>query len=103
MSKSKPKRNGPESKAKKGSLSDLISFIAFVLAVAAIIKELRTPAADRTWTGVIAGAVPYDFRKPTLDRAKERVWNPEGPVFSPQVFGVGWTLNFGAVLAKLRK
>lgn len=44
--------------------------------------------------------VPYDFRRPTLARIRERMWNPDDPrVVTPRVFGVGWTLN----LATLRE
>src|SRR5687768_9929897 len=38
--------------------------------------------------------VPYDFRKPSLDRMRERFWNPADPrLFTPTAFGVGWSLN----------
>jgi len=37
---------------------------------------------------------PYDFRKPTMDRVKERFWNPdESRVFTPMVFGWGYAIN----------
>jgi len=29
-----------------------------------------------------------------LARFARRLWNPDGPVFSPKAFGWGWTLNF---------
>lgn len=37
--------------------------------------------------------VPYDFRKPTLARVLHRLYNPGGPMFSPHVFGWGYSLN----------
>lgn len=44
--------------------------------------------------GKVAG-IPYDFRKPTWKRAKQRMWNKrEKRVFTPKSWGVGWTLNF---------
>ncbi len=50
-------------------------------------------------SGKVLG-IPYDFRKPTLERIRERMWNPEDErVIVPRVFGVGWTLN----LAQLKK
>ncbi|MCL3862502.1 DUF5808 domain-containing protein [Actinotalea sp. K2] len=73
------------------------------LAVAAVVKELRLPSDQRTWHGVVIGFVPYEFRVPTLPRVKARVWNPEGPLLSPHVFGVGWTLNIGKVVALVRR
>jgi hypothetical protein len=69
------------------------------LAVAAVVKELRKPPAERTWHGKVAGVVPYDFRRPTVARLRERCWNPHDRRFlTPQVFGIGWTFN----LARLR-
>jgi len=38
--------------------------------------------------------IPYDWRWPTLRRIKGRLFNPGGAMFSPKVFGWGWTLNF---------
>ncbi|MBM3932914.1 MAG: hypothetical protein FJ319_01205 [SAR202 cluster bacterium] len=38
--------------------------------------------------------VPYDFRKPSVDRLRERFWNPADPrLFTPAAFGVGWSVN----------
>lgn len=46
--------------------------------------------------------VPYDFRGATTQRLSERIWNPADPrVFMPRLFGVGWTVNFGALAVKL--
>jgi uncharacterized protein DUF5808 len=68
-------------------------FAAALLGGAAVVQELRRPAADRTWHGTIIG-VPYDFRPPTLSRFKERIWNPgDKRLFTPHAFGVGWTIN----------
>lgn len=71
--------------------------ITLVLAVVAIVKELRTPSAERTWHGKVAGFVPYDFRVPTFQRVRDTYWNPDGPMISGQVFGVGWAVNFAAL------
>ena len=73
------------------------------LLVAALGKELSKPATERTWTGKVLSFVPYDFRRPTFARLQERLWSPENPqVMTPQVFGVGWTVNFGRVMSLLR-
>lgn len=86
-----------------GGLKKLFSLVATALAVAAVVKELRTPPDERTWNGKVAAVVPYDFRMPTVSRIRERLWNPERESFvSPRVFGVGWTLNFGKVMAVAR-
>jgi hypothetical protein len=74
---------------------------AIGLAVLAVLEQLRRPADERTWEGEVVGFVPYDFRMPTIERARSRWWNPqEERLFVPQVFGVGWTVNF-ARLARL--
>jgi hypothetical protein len=86
----------------RGGLRQLIRLVTFGLAVAAVVKELRQPPEDRTWHGEVAGLVPYDFRIPTLDRAKDRLWNPEGDLIGPHVFGVGWSVNVGRLVALAR-
>ena len=93
-----PENNG----RKRSKLRDLIKLVLAALAIAAVIKELRKPAEDRTWHGDVLNFVPYDFRRPTMERFKEVTWNPEGPLFTPRVFGVGWGVNVGAGVAKLK-
>jgi hypothetical protein len=69
------------------------------LFAAALITELRKPEKTRTWEGRIAGRLPYDLRRPTLTRARERLWNPaDRRILVPTVFGVGWTVNLGRLL-----
>ena len=75
--------------------------IGLILVGGAVATELLKPADERTWEGKIAGLVPYDLRRPTLARARERLWNPADPrIFVPTVFGVGWTVNFGRLLKR---
>lgn len=46
--------------------------------------------------------MPYDFRGASVDRVGARMWNPADPrVLTPRLFGVGWTINFGALAVKL--
>ncbi|QAY63931.1 hypothetical protein ET495_12615 [Xylanimonas allomyrinae] len=88
----------------RSSLKNLVTLATVALAAAAVVKELRTPADQRTWNGKVAAVVPYDFRVPTVERAKERLWNPEAASFvGPRVFGVGWTVNVGKVVATVRE
>ena len=69
------------------------------LAAAAIVAERRKPPDEREWHGRLGGIVPYDFRRPTLERVKASLWDPESSrLVTPQVFGVGWTLNLGRVV-----
>jgi hypothetical protein len=71
-----------------------VKIIAFALCMTAIVEQLRLPADERTWEGRVAGFVPYDFRVPTLERARSRWWNAQDErLFVPTIFGVGWTVN----------
>ena len=80
-----------------------LKLVAFGLVVAALIDQLRRDPEERTWEGSVAGIVPYDFRMPTLERARSRWWNAnDDRLFVPQVFGVGWTINL-ARLARLAR
>jgi hypothetical protein len=81
----------------------LVKLVAFGLVLAALIDQLRRDPEERTWEGSVAGIVPYDFRMPTLERARSRWWNTDDDrLFVPQVFGVGWTINL-ARLARLAR
>jgi len=76
---------------------------AIALALAAICQEMEKPKAERKWYGKVFGFVPYDFRLPTVERVKEACWNPyDHRVFTPRVSGVGWAINFYALLENLR-
>ena len=80
-----------------------VKLAAFGLVVAALIDQLRRDREERTWEGSVAGIVPYDFRRPTLERARSRWWNThDDRLFVPKVFGVGWTINL-ARLARLAR
>lgn len=72
-----------------------------VLIGAVVVRELRKPPDERTWEGKL-GFIPYDLRRPTLERARSRWWNKDDPhVFVPKVFGVGWTVNLATVAEKV--
>ncbi|MFD6178726.1 MULTISPECIES: DUF5808 domain-containing protein [unclassified Isoptericola] len=89
---------------KKRGGPNLFQLIVVALVVAAITKELQKDKEDRTWHGTVAGFVPYEFRVPTVERIRERVWDPEGEhLISPHVFGVGWTLNLGRIVELVRR
>jgi hypothetical protein len=92
-------------KRKKGDgLAGLVRLIGLVLTAIAIYQELRKPPAERTWNGKVADFVPYDFRAPTLERVKSRLWNPEDPtIIMPTVFGVGWTVNLPSAYRYLKE
>ena len=74
-----------------------------IIGVIAVIQELRKPKDQRTWHGKVADLVPYDFRMPTVERVRATYWNPDGPMVSGKVFGVGWAPNFGTLSKLFRR
>ena len=51
-------------------------------------------SSDKARTGTFLG-VPYDWRRPTKARFKERMWNADDPrLMTPRAFGWGYDLNF---------
>lgn len=72
------------------------------VALAAVCQELEKPKEERTWQGKV-GFVPYDFRLPTIERIRLGYWNEDSTqIFSPEVIGLGWAINFHALLEKMR-
>ncbi len=85
------------------AINRLVVLILVALGATAVREQVQRPPQERTWHGKVLN-VPYDFRMPTLSRARERLWNPDEPsLFSPQVWGVGWTLNFYQLAQRLRR
>jgi hypothetical protein len=82
---------------KRMTAKDFWRLALAILGVVAIVRELRKPTEERSWHGKVAGFVPYDFRRPTVDRFRETYWNPEGSLLSGKAWGVGWAPNLGAV------
>jgi hypothetical protein len=57
---------------------------------------------DEKHTGRFLG-LPYDWRRPSWQRFKSRVWNPnDDRLFPPKSFGWGFSLNLHALLRRLR-
>ena len=82
---------------------NLVGLVGLAALGAAVVKELKKPEAERTWEGTLADKIPYDLRVPTLDRLKERCWNPESDSYiAPHVFGVGWSVNVGKIVADVK-
>lgn len=60
-------------------------------------------ASKEPRTGSFLG-MPYDWRRPTLVRVKERWWNPNEPrLFTPKVFGWGWDINLARLVGRKPK
>ena len=50
----------------------------------------QPPKPQGYWAGI-----PYDWRRPTVERVKSRMWNPQDPrLCTPRAWGWGWDLNF---------
>jgi len=80
----------------------LLQAAAITVAITAVCQELEKPREEREWHGKV-GFIPYDFRFPTLQRIKDAFWNPEsGHIFTPEPMGIGWAINFYALLEKIR-
>ncbi len=85
-------------------LFKMIRSLAWLAFFAAIYQELRKPPEERTWTGKVAGVVPYDFRLPTIERVREAYWDPASDrVFTEKVVGVGWAVNIPVAVRKLNQ
>lgn len=83
---------------RKLTLAAILSITAL-----AILEQLVRDPRYRDWHGTILG-IPYDFRLPTIERARAAVWSEESDhLLSPHVFGVGWTVNVGRVYALLKQ
>ena len=82
------------------SVRHIWQLVLAIIGVIAVVQELKKPPEKRTWHGTVADFIPYDFRWPTWERVQNTYWNPEGPLVSGKVFGVGWAPNFG-VLTRL--
>jgi len=79
-----------------------IQAAVITLTLAAICQELEKPKEERKWHGKIAGFIPYDFRMPTIEKFKEAYWNAyEKRILTPEVFGIGWAINFYTLLENL--
>ena len=74
----------------------------FVVASAVVAGAVAFGATRRQKLGTFLG-IPYDWRWPTPRVLRERTWNPDDPrVFTPKVFGWGWSINLPALLRRLR-
>jgi hypothetical protein len=72
------------------------------LSAAAIGEELKQPPERRTWKGTVAG-VPYNFRLDEWSSIAKEYWDPTSDaIMTPHALGLGWGINFAAVVARVR-
>jgi hypothetical protein len=73
-----------------------------VLALVVLGGAIAFGATRRRKVGTYLG-IPYDWRRPTPALIRARFWNPDDPrVLTPKVFGWGWSINFAALVRRLR-
>ncbi len=91
-------RRGGNEAAEHAAIADLGSPAEYAAAVReAFGRETVSPQPQ----GRILG-MPFEFRTPTASTVMDRIWNPSDPrIFMPRTFGVGWTINFGAIAVRL--
>jgi hypothetical protein len=103
MARTRGKSRTLRRKDVRGKVRGGIRLLSAAVAIAAVTRELRRPKSEREWHGEIA-KVPYDFRAPSPRRLVRRSWAPEDPrIIVPRAFGVGWGLNFAAVVKQLKR
>jgi hypothetical protein len=79
----------------------LLQAAAITVAITAVCQQLEKPSEERQWHGKVV-FIPYDFRFPTLKRFRDAYWNREnGHIFTPEPMGIGWAINFHALLEKI--
>ena len=72
--------------------------IATAFTVATLVYAIKTRQSHGRFL-----KVPYEFRVPTVQRIRDRFWNPnDARIFTPHIFGVGWSLNVYQVVRRLR-
>lgn len=91
-------RRGGNPAAEAAAIADLGSPEEYAAAIREALGDTAGLAAPQ---GRILG-MPYEFRPITTERIMERMWNPADPrIFMPRTFGIGWTINFGAIAVRL--
>ena len=68
-----------------------------VFAMATVVYALKTRQSHGEFL-----RVPFEFRIPTPRRVRDRWWNKnDSRLFTPHVFGVGWSVNLYRLLSLL--
>lgn len=69
-----------------------------VIGVAAASGRKLAPMKSKTGTFL---GMPYDWRRPTVARLKQRWWNPDDPrLFTPKTFGWGFDINLARLFGR---
>ena len=86
-----------------GKLNTFSAGVIAGLIAAAVGQELAKEPEERTWKGKVAG-IPYNFRLAEWGDIATEYWNPASDnIFTPHVIGMGWGINFAAVVGRLQQ
>jgi len=61
------------------------------------VYNVRMTRNTKSRVGTLWG-IPYDWRSPTKERFKSRVWNSKAPFINPRWWGWGYDINFYAII-----
>src|SRR6266478_9089537 len=91
----KGKKNMAKRKKKQLTPPDVMMVIGIAALMGLAIREQwQMPPEERTWHGTLYG-IPYDFRRPTIERLREAFWNKDtARVLVPHAFAMGGSINF---------
>ncbi len=65
-------------------------------------RVLDAYATDEEAAEATVLGVPWETRGPTDAAVRSRIWDPSDPrILVPRMFGLGWTLNLGALAVRL--
>jgi hypothetical protein len=93
---------GGERQVSMGKMNTFTLGVVAGLIAAAVGQELAKEPEQRTWKGKVAG-IPYNFRLAEWSSITSEYWNPESDhIITPHVIGMGWGINFAAVLSWLQ-
>lgn len=85
-----------------GKMRGFMFGVVVGLTAAAIGDELKRPPEQREWKGTVAG-VPYNFRLHEWSDVAREYWDPSSDqIMTPHAIGLGWGVNFAAVMKRLR-
>ena len=85
-----------------GALGWILRTVTFGLVAAADLQGAAAAGREADVARPAVDAVPYEFRIPIPRKLDPAFGTPFGDIFSEQPFGVGWTIDFGALLPTLQ-
>lgn len=92
---------GATEAAVRSALEEMGDPVAYIAAIRGIEQDPGGSTDDKDPQARVLG-MPLDLRVPTAARVAARLWDPRDPrIIVPRIFGLGWTVNFGALAVRL--